>query len=89
MILVEFTLKKREKKTLKVNIGDESFQIPLAGSLTPEENAKLDTGDGTVAFLRRYLSDDVNAFLTVDDYNEITAAWIKASKEAKGNPGES
>ena len=82
--MAEFTLRERPKKTLKVNIGDESFEIPLAGSLTPEEAAPLDTQAGTIEFFQRYLSEEVKHILVIDDYNELTKAWIKASKVSGG-----
>lgn len=88
--MAEFTLKRKEASTLKLNIGEDSFQIPLAGSLTPEEAAPLDTQAGTIAFFQKYLSDDIKAVLTIDDYNEITKAWVSASKKAaRKTPGES
>jgi len=87
--MAEFTLKPREIETLKLNIGEESFQIPLAGSLTPEEAAPLDTNEGTIAFFQKYLSKDVIAVLKIDDYNAITQAWLDASKKkSKKTPGE-
>ena len=85
----EFVLKKKPQKVLKVKIGDETFSIPLAGSITPQEAAPLDTQAGTIAFLQKYLSDEVKEILVIDDYNEITKAWVKASREAGGSPGES
>ena len=81
--MAEFTLKQRPAKVLKVNIMDETFSIPLAGSLTPQEAAPLDTQEGTIAFFQKYLSDEVKKILVIDDYNELTREWIKASKEAK------
>ena len=85
----EFTLKKKEAKTLRLNIGDESFQIPLAGSLTPEEAVTLNTAEGTIAFFNKYISPEITKELTVDDYNEITEAWKNATRKASGKtPGE-
>ena len=87
--MAEFTLKPREVETLKLNIGEESFQIPLAGSLTPEEAAPLDTTEGTIAFFQKHLSKDIIAMLKIDDYNAITKAWLDASKKKnKKTPGE-
>ena len=86
--MAEFTLKRKPVKTLKVNIGEESFMIPLAGSLTPEELAKLDTAEGTRDYFRKFLSDDVKEFLTIDDYNEITRAWVDASGRGAQTTGE-
>lgn len=87
--MAEFTLKKKPAKVLKLNIGDETFNIPLATSLTPEEAAPLDTQAGTIAFFQSYLSEEVKKILVIEDYNEITKAWVKASKEAGAEPGES
>ena len=89
--MAEFTLKQKEAETLKLNIGDKSFQIPLAGSLTPEEAAPLETNTGTIAFFQKYIDDDeVKSMLRINDYNEITKAWMDASKKASGKkPGES
>lgn len=88
--MAEFTLKKKEEQTLRLNIGDDSFQIPLGGSLTPEEAAGLDTQAGTIEFFNKYISEEVAKSLRIDDYNEITKAWISASKKAsKKTPGES
>lgn len=84
----EFTLSKKPTKVLKVNIEDETFSIPLAGSLTPEEAAPLDTPAGTVAFIQKYLSKSAIKKLTIDDYNEITAAWTTASGKGGKTPGE-
>ena len=87
--MAEFTLKRKEANTMRLNIGDESFQIPLAGSLTPEEAIPLDTQAGTIAFFQKSISGDIQKTLTIDEYNEISKAWIAASKAAGGKtPGE-
>lgn len=86
--MTEFTLKPQEKKTLKLNIGDKSFHIPLGGSLTPAEAATLDTFKGTREFYNQYLDQEVIDVLTIDDYNAITKAWREASRGDK-TPGES
>lgn len=88
--MAEFTLKPREADTLKLNIGDKSYQIPLGNCLTPAEAAPLDTQAGTIEFIRKYIDDEeIKASLRICDYNEITKAWVEASKKAAGkNPGE-
>lgn len=88
--MAEFTLRQKEAETLKLNIGDKSFQIPLGNCLTPEEAAPLDTQAGTIAFFQRYIDDEeIKSSLRICDYNEITKIWIEASKQAAGkNPGE-
>lgn len=86
--MTEFTLNRKPAKTLKVNIGEESFHIPLAGSLTPKEAATLDTAKGTQDFIKKYLSPEVAESLTIDDFNAITNAWTSASNRSGANPGE-
>lgn len=81
-----------ERKVLVVNIGEASVKIPLAGSLTPKDavDAKLETQAGTIAFFNRYIPEEIAEMLVIDDYNAITNAWVKASKEASTVPmGES
>ena len=88
--MAEFTLKRLEKKTLKLNIGEESYQIPLLGSLTFKEAKNLDTQEGTYAFVKKYIPDKVLDNLKVEEYNQIVAIWKDESQKHAGkNPGES
>lgn len=87
--MAEFTLKRRKAKTLKINIDDKSYHIPLSGSMKPKEVAKLDTVEATLEFMKKYIPGEVLDELTQDEYNDIVRAWGEASKEASGlNPGE-
>lgn len=83
----EFTLKRKEANTLKLNIGDCSVHIPLAGSITPAKAKELETSEGTRAFFAGYLPEEVAESLTVDEWNAITNAWVKASG-GRGKVGE-
>lgn len=82
----EITLggKPKELKVLKVNIGEKSYSVPLAGTLTPKELAAMDTPAKTLAFLEKYIPKKVAEALSVDDYNTLVYAWRDASKEASG-----
>ncbi len=87
--MTEFTLKRHEAKTLKINIDDKSYFIPLSGSMKPKEVAKLDTVEATLAFMQKFIPAEVLDELTQDEYNDIVKAWGEASKEASGlKPGE-
>ena len=87
---MEVTIKKPEVQTLRVNIGDTVVEIPLGNSVPYEEQAALATFEGTVAYYKRYIPEDIAKTLTVDEYNQITAAWVEATKAASGmTPGES
>ena len=89
--MAEFTLKPMEVDTLRLNIGDKTFQIPLANSLTLEEATMTGTPAGTILFLQKYIKDkELLEQLRVGEYNAIIAAWKDASAKAAGiTPGES
>lgn len=91
--MAEFTLKKREEDTLKLNIGDESFLIPLATSMTLEEARAMDSMDGAISFFKRYIREEIADKLSLYDYRDIIAAWKDASEKAANQedvtPGES
>ena len=79
----------KERKVLKINIGEESYSLPLLGSLTIKEATRLDTQDGTVAFINDYIPKEVLNALTVDDLNTIIKAWKSASDLEGISLGES
>ena len=88
--MAEFTLKRHKAKTLKINIGDNSYYLPLSGSMKPKEVAGLDTVEATLAFMKKFIPEEVIDDLTQDEYNELVKAWGEASQEASGlKPGES
>lgn len=91
--MAEFTLKKREADWLKLNIGDESFNIPLATSMTYEEAASMETMDGAISFFRNYIREDVANALSLMDYKDIIDAWREAGEKVMSSggitPGES
>lgn len=89
--MAEFTLKKREADTLKLNIGEDSFEIPLATSLTLEEATAVRSMDGAIDFFNKYISEEVAKTLTLLNYRDIIAAWTEASKKSTEGvtPGES
>lgn len=75
----EFTLKKKESDFFKLNIGDESYLIPLARSLTFEEINRMQNKENVVEFFRKYLGDDVFNALTVDQFEIVCREWQKAN----------
>ena len=82
----EITLggKPKELKVLTVHIGEESYEVPLGGSLKPRELADMDTMEKTTAFLEKYIPKKVLDELSLDDYNTLVRAWGDATKEASG-----
>lgn len=84
----EFTLKKREEDYLKLNIGEESFLIPLATNLTLDEVKNMDSTDGAIEFFRKYIREDVAQSLTLYNYKDIITAWREASEKAMESAGK-
>lgn len=86
----EITVGNRsERKVLKVNIGEKSYSLPLLGSLTMKEATRLETQEGTLAFITDYIPKDVINELTVEDFNSIVEAWKSASDIEGASLGES
>lgn len=95
MFMKEITL-DQPKEVLQVNIGSESYSIPLAGSLPFTDALKLRKLDSeerlefVVDFIKRYIPDEVFNTLTADAVMKIFSAWSEASQESQGvSPGES
>lgn len=80
--MYEFTLQKREDDTIRFNIGDKSYQIPLAMGLTPAEANKIDSIDGAVEFFNSYIDKDVAEKLTLREYRDMLTIWREASKKS-------
>lgn len=80
---------RNERKVLKVNVGEASYSLPLLGSLTMKEATRLETQEGTLAFITDYIPKDVINELTVEDFNSIVDAWKSASDIEGASLGES
>lgn len=86
---MEITLKKPKIETLKVNIGDASVEIPLGSALTVDEYKQIGTFEGTIKFYSKYIPKEIAKNLTFAEYNQITEAWVEATRKASNvNPGE-
>lgn len=79
---MEITLKKPELETLRVNIGETVVEIPLGNSITVDEYAELSSVDGTINFYKKYIPKDIAKTLTFAEYNQITSAWVEATKKS-------
>lgn len=86
----EITLNNNELKVLKVNIGKESYNVPLAKSLSVKEARAMSESDDGLGFFANYIPLDVLESLTVEDVAELAKAWKAASFPAEGEttPGE-
>jgi hypothetical protein len=81
--MAEITLGRKETlETLKVNIGKESYSIPLMGSLSLKETRALATADDEFAFFKKYIPEDVIDSLAISDLKALTEAWKEESEKA-------
>ena len=79
----EITLKNAEEiKVLKVNIGDETYSVPLSGSLSIREmRAMRDGSEDGFDFFGKYIPMEVLETLTMDEFAALNNAWKEASSE--------
>jgi len=71
-----------ERKVLKVNIGKETYSVPLTGSLSIREmRAMKDGTEDGFDFFGRYIPPDVLDSLTMDEFRALNDAWREASRE--------
>lgn len=77
--------KKKSVNTLKVEIGDKSYNVPLAGSLSVAEIKALRNGDDDgFSFFEKYIPQEVISELTLDDFKALNNAWKKESEKVSG-----
>lgn len=84
----ELTLNKREEDYLKLNIGEESFLIPLASNMTLDEAHALDSMEGAISFFREHIRGEVADTLTMYNWKELISEWRAASQLAMDGSGE-
>ncbi len=85
------------KEMLRVNIGDEHFDIPLATSLPFQELQKFrkataaDKNEILMSFLEAYIPEHIYKKLTGSEVTQIMKAWSDATLDTDGGltPGES
>lgn len=88
--MAEFTLKRKETETLRINLGEESFQLPLQNSMTLKEIQALGKPEGTYAYLKKVIPVHIFDTLSWDEYSQIVEVWKEESGKAMGIPaGES
>lgn len=86
--------------TLSVEIGEETYSIPLAGSMKRKELSAmkkaamagndLEAEEAIYQIIAKFIPEDVLDDLTMDEYGKIVQAWSDANQEAsRANLGES
>lgn len=89
----KYSLTKKDKAYLTIEIEGKNYDIPLANTLTVKEARgllKLSTKtedeqlDFIFGFFGKYLGDDVVDGLVLGDLYELFSLWGKANAEAGG-----
>jgi hypothetical protein len=79
---ITLTNENEQINVLKVNIGKETYSVPLSGSLSIREmKAMRDGTEDGFDFFGRYIPQDVLETLTMDQFNALNEAWKEASSE--------
>ena len=83
-----YSFKEKDKRYLTLEIGDKTYDLPLAGSMKVKELRKLvhigklpeeEQFDLQIDFLAKHMGEAIVDEMTQDDINEIFQLWIKAS----------
>lgn len=80
--MIEYTLKEREDDTIKFNIGEKSFQIPLAMGLTVDEAGMMESTETAIEFFKKYIDEETASTLTLRQYRDMLMIWQQASRKS-------
>ena len=89
----KYSLTKRDKSYLTIEIDGKTYNIPLATTLKLKEVRKLIKIDQKseeeqlnflIDFFGNYLGEEVIDELTIPDIQELFTLWGKANEEAGG-----
>lgn len=79
----ELTLREKEDDFLKLNIGEESYLIPLASSMTLDEIKAMDDKEKAFEFIQKHTGGKIK----IGQYMDVITAWQEASNEALKQTG--
>ena len=65
--------------TLSVEIGNETYSVPLAGSMKRKELLSLKDDESVYNMFAKYIPEEVLDEMTVDEYNQLANAWSDAN----------
>ena len=72
------------KEVLEVVIGDATYNIPLAASLSWKEANEIKTNDDVVRFFLNYIPEDIFNKLSIKNITAIIEEWRKTSETDSG-----
>ncbi len=89
----KYSLTKKDKSYLTVEINGKTYNIPLATTLKLKEVRKFmklgkkpeeEQFDFLIDFFSEYLGADLVEEMTISDINELFSLWTKANETAGG-----
>ncbi len=75
---------KPSKETLVVEIGGDTFSIPLAKSMKMKELRGMKDEESVYDFFAKHIGTEILDELTAEEYTQIVDAWTDANKETEG-----
>lgn len=72
----------KKVEVLKVTIGEETYSVPLAGSLSVKKALHLDKQEQVIAFFQDHIPKKTLENLTVDELNYLIVTWKNESEKA-------
>ena len=78
------TIGGQNANVLAVEIGKETYSVPLAGSMKRKDVLALKDEESVYAMFARYIPSEVLDDMTVDEYNQLAQAWADANAEESG-----
>lgn len=71
-------------EVLSIEIGDTTYSLPLAGSMTRKELKALTDEEAVHDMLLKHIPEEVLDALPMNDYNRIVKAWADVNAETQG-----
>ena len=70
-------------EVLAIEIGDKTYSLPLAGSMTRKELKALTDEEAVYNLLLTHIPEEVLDTLSMNDYNQLVQAWMDATTESQ------
>ena len=75
---------EKVKETLAVEIGNKTYNVPLARSMKRKELIALKDEESVFQMFAKYIPSDVLDDLTMDEYQQLAQAWTDSNEAENG-----
>ena len=70
-------------ETLAVEIGDTTYQIPLARSMKRKELLALTTDEAVYDMFAKHIPPEVLDDMTLGEYEQLVNAWVETNQNTE------